>query len=272
MRMTLSLPSVEHRSVASQRRRLIWFVLGSLLLHVLLVALWRGEPPAGPVGQSTFQVTLVARHGDTPQQPAAGQRQPGRANEAGQPDDMLVASGEPSRATENNKPPFPPVTPQPTVRIPDRTQHAQRHPPEHVRSAVNEIPHAVKAGATSDLAALEPGHMSAASGSTSDGADELTSAARYHRVRDELLQALLPHFDYPPLARRRGWQGRVRIGLLVKADGDLSGVHLIESSGYALLDKAAIKNVSQLRNVPAAGRWLNGRNLDVILPVTYRLE
>ena len=136
----------------------------------------------------------------------------------------------------------------------------------------SEAAQAVQAGATSDLAVLEPGHRSAASGSTSDGAHELTSAARYQRVRDALLQALLPHFDYPPLARRRGWQGRVRIGLLVKADGDLSGVHLIESSGYALLDKAAIKNVSQLRNVPAAGRWLNGRNLDVILPVTYRLE
>jgi protein TonB len=251
---------------------LIWFVLASLLLHVLLMMLWRGAPPAGPVGQSTFQIALVARHGDTPQQPAAGQQQPGRANQTGQQDNALVASGEPSRATENNKPPLPPVIPHAAVRNPDRTQHTQRHPPERVRSAVNAAPQAVKAGATSDLAVLEPGHMSAASGSTGDGAHELTSAARYHRVRDALLQALLPHFDYPSLARRRGWQGRVRIGLLVKADGDLSGVHLIESSGYAVLDKAAIKNVSQLRNVPAAGRWLNGRNLDVILPVTYRLE
>lgn len=270
--MPLSLPNAEPGSEFGQRRRAIWFVLGSLLLHVLLLVLWRGEPPAGPVGQSTFQITLVARHGDTPQQAGAGQQPPGGTNEADQPDNIRVASGELSRTAEADKPPFPPVTPQRADRNADRTQHPQRHPPEHVRSAVNEAPQAVKAGATSDLAALEPGHMSASSGSTSHGADELTSAARYHRVRDELLLALLPHFDYPPLARRRGWQGRVRIGLLVKADGDLSGIHLIESSGYALLDKAAIKNVSQLRNVPAAGRWLNGRNLDVILPVTYRLE
>ena len=272
MRTNLFIPLAEHSSVCGQRRRVIWFVLGSLLLHVLLVVLWRGEAPAGPVGQSTFQVTLVARHGDTPQQPGAGQQPPGIANEAGQPDNSRVASGALSRTTENDTPPLPLVTRQRADRKADRPQHPQRHPPERVRSPVNEAAQAVQAGATSDLAALEPGHRSAASGSTSDGAHELTSAARYQRVRDALLQALLPHFDYPPLARRRGWQGRVRIGLLVKADGDLSGVHLIESSGYALLDKAAIKNVSQLRNVPAAGRWLNGRNLDVILPVTYRLE
>ena len=109
-------------------------------------------------------------------------------------------------------------------------------------------------------------------GSTSHGQHELSSAARYRRVRDELLRALLPHFEYPPVARRRGWQGRVRIGLLVEADGNLSRVQLVESSGYALLDKAAMKNANQLRNVPGATQWLDGRNLDVVLPVTYRLE
>ena len=114
--------------------------------------------------------------------------------------------------------------------------------------------------------------MVATRGSTSHGAHELTSAARYRRVRDELLQALLPHFEYPPLARRRGWQGRVRIGLLVEADGHLSRVQLVESSGYTLLDKAAMKNVNQLRNVPGATQWLDGCDLDVVLPVSYRLE
>ncbi len=96
--------------------------------------------------------------------------------------------------------------------------------------------------------------------------------ARYRRVRDELLQALLPYFEYPAVARRRGWQGRVRIGLLVEADGHLSRVQLVESSGYALLDKAALKNVNQLRQVPGATQWLDGSDLGIILPVSYRLE
>ena len=114
--------------------------------------------------------------------------------------------------------------------------------------------------------------MVATRGSTTHGQQELSSAARYRRVRDELLQALLPYFEYPAVARRRGWQGRVRIGLLVEADGDLSAVQLIESSGYALLDKAAMKNVNQLRNVPGATQWLDGHKMDVILPVSYRLS
>ena len=83
---------------------------------------------------------------------------------------------------------------------------------------------------------------------------------------------MLPRFDYPSLARRRGWQGRVRIGLHVEADGDLTRIHLLESSGYALLDKAAVKNATELRNVPAVSQWLEGRDMDMILPVRYRLH
>ena len=114
--------------------------------------------------------------------------------------------------------------------------------------------------------------VAASRGATSDGQHELSTAARYRRVRDELLRALLPYFEYPAVARRRGWQGRVRIGLLVEADGHLSRVELVESSGYALLDKAAMENVNQLRNVPGATQWLDGHTMDVILPVSYRLS
>lgn len=88
----------------------------------------------------------------------------------------------------------------------------------------------------------------------------------------ELHRALLPYFEYPTVARRRGWQGRATVGLHVEADGDLTRVHLVESSGYALLDRAAVKNVTELRTVPGAARWLEGSNMDVVLPVRYQLQ
>jgi protein TonB len=87
-----------------------------------------------------------------------------------------------------------------------------------------------------------------------------------------LHEALLPRFDYPSVARRRGWQGRVRVGLHVEADGDLTRIRLVESSGHVLLDKAAVKNVTELRNVPAVTQWLDGSDMDVILPVRYQLH
>ena len=116
------------------------------------------------------------------------------------------------------------------------------------------------------------GHIDARAGSNSHGQHELSSSARYRKVRAALQEALLPHFDYPSVARRRGWQGRVRIGLHVEADGDLTRIHLLESSGYPLLDRAAVKNVTELRTVPAVTQWLGGNDMDVILPVRYQLQ
>ncbi len=99
--MHLSLPLSEpKRSACSQRCRLLWFVVGSLLLHLLLVALWRGETPAGPAGQSTFQITLIARHGDTPQDARAEVERTGQ-NTLPQSDSDAVAASEPSKPVES---------------------------------------------------------------------------------------------------------------------------------------------------------------------------
>ena len=62
------------------------------------------------------------------------------------------------------------------------------------------------------------------------------------------------------------------MALQVKADGDLTDIHLLESSGYPLLDKAAIKSIAELRNVPGATQWLEGYGIDIVLPVRYRLQ
>src|SRR3569623_1826873 len=52
------------------------------------------------------------------------------------------------------------------------------------------------------------------------------------RLRD----ALAARFVYPALARREGWQGEGKVGVRVNADGRLSDIHLVASSGHAVLD------------------------------------
>ncbi len=44
---------------------------------------------------------------------------------------------------------------------------------------------------------------------------------------------------YPDEARRRGWQGRVVLRAHVSAEGTVTAVEVVESSGYAVLDAAA---------------------------------
>jgi TonB family protein len=63
-----------------------------------------------------------------------------------------------------------------------------------------------------------------------------------------------PH--YPLIARARGWEGTVDIGLLVLADGSVDTAKLQRSSGYGVLDDAAVAVARQSRFTPPAAHGL----------------
>jgi protein TonB len=46
--------------------------------------------------------------------------------------------------------------------------------------------------------------------------------------------------DYPPLARRLGEQGSVRLSLTISATGDVTGATVVQSSGFPDLDQTAV--------------------------------
>jgi protein TonB len=96
-----------------------------------------------------------------------------------------------------------------------------------------------------------------------------TSAAQF--LRTSLLRLLGEHFTYPWIARRRGWEGEVRLALRVGAAGRVSDLRVVKTSGYAILDRAALRSARHIRAVPEAARWLRGRHLDIVVPVEYRL-
>ncbi len=58
---------------------------------------------------------------------------------------------------------------------------------------------------------------------------------------DEPLAVQSPPIDYPRRAWRLGWEGTVRLRIEVDAMGIVRRVELVESSGHASLDEAAIK-------------------------------
>lgn len=76
---------------------------------------------------------------------------------------------------------------------------------------------------------------------------------------------------YPPLARRRGWQGVVVIKVLVLEDGSPCNIELHQASGYQLLDKAALKAVQKWHFVPATRDGIPTVG-EVIIPVHFKLQ
>jgi len=50
---------------------------------------------------------------------------------------------------------------------------------------------------------------------------------------------------YPDEARARGWSGDVRLMVILRPDGQIRAIRLLESSGYPILDEAARRSVRQ---------------------------
>jgi len=90
-------------------------------------------------------------------------------------------------------------------------------------------------------------------------------------LQGQLRAMMAASFSYPLLARQRNWQGEVRLGLRVEANGRLSHIHVVKSSGYTILDRAAERSLEQIAAVPDAVNWLRGRHFDTVIPVEYRL-
>jgi protein TonB len=56
---------------------------------------------------------------------------------------------------------------------------------------------------------------------------------------------------YPVRATKAGWEGKVWLEVTVRPDGSVGDVKLKESSGYPLLDEAAIADVQRRKFLPA---------------------
>ena len=89
-------------------------------------------------------------------------------------------------------------------------------------------------------------------------------------LRSSVLELVTQRLSYPAIARRKGWQGVVILALHIESDGLISDLHVNEASGYAALDKAAIKSL-QLPSIPGARQWLHGHSIDMLIPIEYRL-
>lgn len=81
-------------------------------------------------------------------------------------------------------------------------------------------------------------------------------------------QASTPHPAYPLLARRQGWQGTAMVELHVRADGLPESVRLLESSGFQLLDAAALETLEQWQ-LASAPQLATQR---IVVPVVFRLH
>lgn len=78
--------------------------------------------------------------------------------------------------------------------------------------------------------------------------------------------------DYPRVARERGWEGVVVVVVNTVAGVGVPVVSLSQSSGFDVLDQAAVDLVGQAVGAATMPESLRGRQFGLTLPIHYRLD
>ncbi len=88
----------------------------------------------------------------------------------------------------------------------------------------------------------------------------------------ELRDQLSRYLTYPQRARRRGWEGEVLLAMEINTQGQLQNIQLVHSSGYATLDRSAMKSLSRVERLPLPATARRQEAMNLQLPVVYRLK
>ncbi len=242
-------------------KRIGHFVLISLLAHTILLFMWRGPsaltPPAFPPVLSVLLETRTEQHQDRVDLHAV-RLMPSLAPTIHRQQRSVMAHTTKSRIV---------------------TARRQRHTAD--TKSIDQL--AVSAAITpksSVVVAAPPSLVTAQTPSTKSPTDvrsvppapgDDTRMPLAERLQVQLHLALQAHFQYPLVARRKGWQGLVKLALRIEPDGRLSDIRVAQPSGYALLDDAALASARRIPQLTDAVNWLRGASFEIVLPIEYRL-
>lgn len=93
-----------------------------------------------------------------------------------------------------------------------------------------------------------------------------------NQVRQRLQESLQLQLQYPEMARRRGWEGEVKISVQLSGEGRILDVSLAQSSGHRILDENTLVTLQSLSRLNWASALLNGKGIKIEIPVIYQLS
>lgn len=80
-----------------------------------------------------------------------------------------------------------------------------------------------------------------------------------------------PSPEYPGIARKRGYQGNIVLSVLVRRDGTVGDLKVLSSSGYPVLDRAAVAAVKHWLFEPGM-RGEEKVEMRVKIPIRFELK
>jgi protein TonB len=87
-----------------------------------------------------------------------------------------------------------------------------------------------------------------------------------------LANAIAKYKQYPKIAQMRGWQGTIIADLEIDSKGSVISVKIKKSSTYEVLDNEALEMIKKASPFPALPDHLRGKNFNVLVPISFKLE
>jgi protein TonB len=87
--------------------------------------------------------------------------------------------------------------------------------------------------------------------------------AQFAAIRNAIIKKL----SYPPIARRKGWTGTVKVSFVVSEDGCVDNIRVVATSGFEVLDRNAVETIRRCSPYPRPPCAA-----EMVMPITYRLD
>lgn len=90
--------------------------------------------------------------------------------------------------------------------------------------------------------------------------------------KSSVIKRTLRQVEYPKVSVRRGQEGKVLLDITVDRKGQIKSIYAKEEARFKLLNEAAIAAVNAAGEFPAVPAALEGSEVTVTVPVTFRLN
>jgi protein TonB len=236
--------------IDNRNRAFHYAVLASLALHALLLFAFPDL------------LDTARRAVSLPPQIIARLMAPEPAPAPAAPVEPVRREAPPPKKTAKPAPPEAPPAPRPAPVL--STPQPTPAPAPPVEAATPPAP------PSPPIAAVEPQPASPPPASSQPPAQAPESISR-DQYRMQLIDEARRHKRYPPLARENNWQGDVRVGVAIAANGRPS-VTLKGSSGYDVLDRQALEMFTQAARAVPIPPALRGKEFVLEVRAVYGLE
>ena len=91
---------------------------------------------------------------------------------------------------------------------------------------------------------------------------------RYLRTHFAYIRDLiLKNITYPPMAKKHGWKGNMRVSFVIREDGKVQQLKIVKSSGYEVLDRNVVETVRKVQPFPRPPL-----QAEIVIPVVYAIK